>query len=366
MAIVTLNELKEYFLTGKKPTQQQFANLIETLAAMTSANDFYSTDGTLTADRVIDGDGRDLTFYNVENLFAQVNAKGGFARVNGNRYIVFDAVDRKVFIGDYDAEGNGTMLEVSDTLQKVIVKAALGFGIKNNSGFSALLKATNLSADRDIEFQNVGGIVAYLNDVDALYSAIAALTTNSITEGATNKYFTNARALAATLSGYVSGAGVISATDTLLSAIQKLNGNLAAKIKDTAEQVFSATMTITATTAPSGGTAHYYQWSQIGRLVKMSLYLKWGTVGSGMTALLIDLPSDMPVPANITSAGATNNTLFYPGSGHSGNTGTLVGQTIWCFIVRGDGSTRAQRIQVNHASQGNNHYQLFLQYFTNE
>lgn len=54
------------------------------------------------------------------------------------------------------------------------------------------------------------------------------LTTDNISEGVTNLYFTNARVLAATLTGYTSGAGTISSADTVLSAIQKLNGNIAA------------------------------------------------------------------------------------------------------------------------------------------
>lgn len=42
----------------------------------------------------------------------------------------------------------------------------------------------------------------------------------------TNLYFTNARAIASTLTGYVSGAGTVAATDSILQAIQKLNGNI--------------------------------------------------------------------------------------------------------------------------------------------
>ena len=49
-------------------------------------------------------------------------------------------------------------------------------------------------------------------------------TTSQITEGS-NLYFTNARAIASTLTGYTSGIGSISSSDTILSAIQKLNGN---------------------------------------------------------------------------------------------------------------------------------------------
>src|SRR5581483_6779113 len=54
-------------------------------------------------------------------------------------------------------------------------------------------------------------------------------TTAQVTESG-NLYFTNARAIAAALTGYVSGAGTISAADTVLSAIQKLNGNIAALV----------------------------------------------------------------------------------------------------------------------------------------
>ena len=50
------------------------------------------------------------------------------------------------------------------------------------------------------------------------------LTSADIAE-VTNLYFTTARVLATTLTGYVSGAGVITAADTILQAIQKLNGN---------------------------------------------------------------------------------------------------------------------------------------------
>ena len=46
----------------------------------------------------------------------------------------------------------------------------------------------------------------------------------------TNLYFTNARAIASTLTGYVSGAGTISSSDSILQAIQKLNGNIGALV----------------------------------------------------------------------------------------------------------------------------------------
>jgi hypothetical protein len=80
---------------------------------------------------------------------------------------------------------------------------------------------------------NLTSIGALANSTGLLYnngtggfSYLSATTTN-ISEG-TNLYYTNTRAISSVLTSYTSGAGTISATDTILSAIQKLNGNIAA------------------------------------------------------------------------------------------------------------------------------------------
>jgi hypothetical protein len=60
-----------------------------------------------------------------------------------------------------------------------------------------------------------------------------------------NLYFTNSRAISSTLSGYVSSAGTISASDTILSAIGKLNGNINA-LATGVSSVFGRTGVVTA------------------------------------------------------------------------------------------------------------------------
>lgn len=52
-----------------------------------------------------------------------------------------------------------------------------------------------------------------------------SVSTTNLAEGS-NLYFTNARAIAATLTGFTSGAGTITSSDSVLSAIQKLDGNV--------------------------------------------------------------------------------------------------------------------------------------------
>ena len=55
-----------------------------------------------------------------------------------------------------------------------------------------------------------------------------AITTANISEN-TNLYFTTARAIASVLTGFVAGAGSVSASDSILQAIQKIVGNIALK-----------------------------------------------------------------------------------------------------------------------------------------
>ena len=59
------------------------------------------------------------------------------------------------------------------------------------------------------------------------FTGAVSLSTSNINEGS-NLYFTNARAIASSLTAYTSGAGVITSADTILTAIQKLNGNTSA------------------------------------------------------------------------------------------------------------------------------------------
>jgi hypothetical protein len=89
-------------------------------------------------------------------------------------------------------------------------------------------------------------------DVSSVFGRTGAITAQSgdyntslVTEN-TNLYFTNARAIASTLTGYTSGAGTLSSSDSVLSAIQKLNGNVGALVTGVSA-VFGRTGSITAT-----------------------------------------------------------------------------------------------------------------------
>ncbi len=88
-----------------------------------------------------------------------------------------------------------------------------------------------------------GGAVDSVNG----QTGVVVLSTSNIAEGS-NLYSTNARILAYVLTNYASGAGTVSASDTILQAFQKLNGNQVLS-KATADAALpSASFTDTAVT----------------------------------------------------------------------------------------------------------------------
>jgi hypothetical protein len=148
---------------------------------------------------------------------------------------------------------------------------ASGVGTKGNYYIVSVAGSTNIDGITD---WNVGDWIIYdgtawqqVDNTDAVVSVngetgAVSLTTSNIAEG-TNLYFTNARSIASTLTGYTSGAGTISSSDTILSAIQKLNGNVNGLVTGVSS-VFGRTGAVVAasgdytTTQVTEGTNLYY------------------------------------------------------------------------------------------------------------
>ena len=74
-----------------------------------------------------------------------------------------------------------------------------------------------------------GSVTSVFGRTGVVTAASGDYTTADVTE-VTNLYFTTARVLATAITGYSSGAGTVAATDTILQAINKLNGNDALKL----------------------------------------------------------------------------------------------------------------------------------------
>lgn len=80
--------------------------------------------------------------------------------------------------------------------------------------------------------------------------------------------------------------------------------------KSIAEQTYSGSITWTGTTAPSGTTDFRYSWTQVGNLVTYDIALVYGTAATSVTAVQIELPSDMPAPKVKTGLGGASSMLY--------------------------------------------------------
>ena len=158
-----------------------------------------------------------------------------------NQYFTQTRARNSISVNSIGSSGVATY----DALTGVI--AVPNYGLGNSATATALQNArlingVSFNGTADITIfdntkqplnTNLTSIGALANSTGLLYnngtggfSYLSATTTN-ISEG-TNLYYTNTRAISSVLTSYTSGAGTISATDTILSAIQKLNGNIAA------------------------------------------------------------------------------------------------------------------------------------------
>jgi hypothetical protein len=98
-----------------------------------------------------------------------------------------------------------------------------------SANFVALSLITKVYADSHYALSGGGSPFTSIfgRTTPALIATSGDYNTSQVTEN-TNLYYTNARAITAPLTGYTSGAGTVLATDNILQAFQKVNGNVAA------------------------------------------------------------------------------------------------------------------------------------------
>lgn len=121
-------------------------------------------------------------------------------------------------------------------------QAALGFTPENVAN-----KSTNLISPDNIKYPTTlavanaiaaiptpapTGVTSFNSRTGTVVSQTNDYLTSQVGESV-NLYWTNARTLSSTLTGYTSGAGTITSSDSVLTAIQKLNGNDALSVPTT-------------------------------------------------------------------------------------------------------------------------------------
>jgi len=179
-----------------------------TLAGLMSAADKVKVNSlpasfpTITTNQVYFGNGTnvpqsstDLTWDNTTKVF----------RINGKLDVT----------GLIDPTG----LELTPQASNPGLVAAQTLWINNGTGH--LMRGS-------VDLETLGGTISSVFGRTGVVVATSGdYTTTQVTEG-TNLYYTNARGIGSLLSGFTSGAGTVTSADTILSAIQKINGNIAA------------------------------------------------------------------------------------------------------------------------------------------
>ena len=73
---------------------------------------------------------------------------------------------------------------------------------------------------------------------------------------------------------------------------------------------YNGTITWTGTTAPSGTTNHSYRWTRIGNQITITISLVYQTAGTGLTQVIVTLPSDAPTPYEPPGVTAASNPVY--------------------------------------------------------
>lgn len=120
-------------------------------------------------------------------------------------------------------------------------------------------------------------------------------------------------------------------------------GAISAEYQSTEQDL--GTLTWTGTTAPSGTISKKYRWARTGKRVDLWILITATVVGSALTSVNFDLPSDMPTPSAFSNAGAAR----IVGSGDLG-TSAGDGPSNGCSFLYNSGSGNQVWIKTSSAT----------------
>ena len=153
----------------------------------------------------------------------------------------------------------------------------------------------------------------------------ANLTNEATSSGSNAVTLTNSAVIGKVITGYVSGAGTVAATDTILQAIQKLNGNNAASgFPATTAMVFKQTA------APTG-------WTKVLTNDNSALRVVTGTASTGgSVAFTTAFASQAVAGTNAASGAYTLATADIPAHAHVYKGGTSSAGSSFPFMHQSD------------------------------
>lgn len=205
---------------------------------------------------------------------------------------------------------NKTIAGANNTLNVRIGQDVSGLG----TGLQTALGVAVGSAGAPVLFNGAGGTPSSITLTNATGTA-ASLTAGSVTTNANltgdvtsvgnATTLTNAPVISKVLTGYVSGAGTVAATDTILQAIQKLNGNNATNANLTGDVTSVGNATTLATVNANTGS-----WGTATQVPQITLN------GKGLTTAASNV-TITPAVGSITGLGS--NVATFLGTPSSAN-----------------------------------------------
>jgi len=237
------NILKQWFSTAKKPLQGQFAEWIDSFwhkgEDTIQISDVNGLPGALAgkAATSVLSTKADVTYVNTQDQAEVTARQAGDVALQAN---INNKVDKVAGFGlssnDYTSAEKTKLANMAEHFVGVFVsEAALvaakpvgidgQYGVVESVGVDAVQYIWDTANNEWVPAGTGGGSVASVNG----QTGAVSLSTDDIGEGASHKYFTEARALVSVLTGIsFLTAGSVLPTDTILQAIGKLQAQITA------------------------------------------------------------------------------------------------------------------------------------------
>lgn len=175
------------------------------------------------------------------NISSAPSTLDGVTLTSGDRVLLKNQTTQSEN-GCYDFNGTGNALTRSDDSDSGVKLVSATYPVSGgatnqDTWFTVTNDSITLGSTNIVITQTAGSgtytVGSYLKLIGNVFDIdFTTFSTTQITEG-TKLFFTDARVLTAPLTGFASAAGTITAADTILSAINKLNGNVALKAATT-------------------------------------------------------------------------------------------------------------------------------------
>ena len=181
------------------------------------------------------------TSFTASNVTTNANLTGGVTSVGNAATVVTNAN----LTGGVTSVGNAATVVTNANLTGGVTSVGNAATVVTNAnltgGVTSVGNATTVITNANL----TGGVTSVGNAATVITNANLTGEATSVGNAAT---LTNSAVIGKVLTGYVSGAGTVAATDTLLQAIQKLNGNTVSSVSS----ISFASTGLTPSTATTG------------------------------------------------------------------------------------------------------------------